>query len=264
MKRKFAITAFVLCLVMALCIIQYGYMNLVKQVNTWSNDNYDDKDKECCVKKDVYLTFDDGPSNKTTDKILDILKEKKVRATFFLVGSKIKGREDIIKRIYRQKSGIGLHTYSHVYNKIYRSNDTFIKEMQDTELELKNIIGKDPKIIRFPGGSSKKINKGLLKKIRKNHYKIFDWNITTEDGINNKVLPYKLYKEATKVNPKLSRYIILMHCAQENASTCKALPSIIDFYKKSGCNFKVINEKTEEYIFRTGYLKRHKKGIIKN
>lgn len=256
MKRKVNLIIFILCFVLGLCIIQYSYSDIIKQVD---NQNEPKHNENKHIEKDVYLTFDDGPSDKITERVLNILKEKHVKATFFLIGSKIKGREKIIRKICNQRNGVGLHTYSHKYNKIYRSNNTFIKEMKVTEKELASVIGKDTRIIRFPGGSSRRINKELLSKIRKNHFKIFDWNITTEDGINSKLSPYKLYKQATKTNPKLSRYIILMHCAQENGNTCKALPAIIDYYKKIGCNFKIINENTKEYIFRTGYLKRKAK-----
>ena len=63
--------------------------------------------------KIVYLTFDDGPTPKITEDILDVLQAKNVKATFFVVGKEIKGRENILKRIYEEGHGIGLHTYSH-------------------------------------------------------------------------------------------------------------------------------------------------------
>ena len=70
-------------------------------------------------KKIIYLTFDDGPSYKVTNKVLDILKEKEVQATFFLIGNQIKDKEDVVKRIYEEGNGIGLHTYTHNFKKIY-------------------------------------------------------------------------------------------------------------------------------------------------
>ena len=71
-------------------------------------------------KKIIYLTFDDGPSSKVTDGVLDVLKEKDVKATFFLIGNQIKDREDVVKRIHNEGHGIGLHTYNHKFKYVYR------------------------------------------------------------------------------------------------------------------------------------------------
>lgn len=67
--------------------------------------------------KIIYLTFDDGPSV-MTDKVLDVLKENDVKATFFIIGNKIKGQEAVVKRIYTEGHSIGLHTYTHTYKNI--------------------------------------------------------------------------------------------------------------------------------------------------
>ncbi|MGN0144917.1 MAG: polysaccharide deacetylase family protein, partial [Clostridium sp.] len=100
--------------------------------------------------KTIYLTFDDGPSYKVTNKVLDVLKENEVNATFFLIGNQIKGKEDVVKRIYNEGNGIGLHTYTHKINKIYSSDDAFMKEMIECRNEINRVIGISPNIIRFP------------------------------------------------------------------------------------------------------------------
>ena len=60
-------------------------------------------------KKIIYLTFDDGPSSKVTDGVLEVLKEKDVKATFFLIGNQIKDKEDVVKRIYNEGHGMRIH-----------------------------------------------------------------------------------------------------------------------------------------------------------
>lgn len=85
--------------------------------------------------KVIYLTFDDGPSS-ITYKVLDILKENNVKATFFLIGNQIKGYENIVNRINEEEYGIGLHTYTHNFKAIYASKKSFIKEMLDTRDEI--------------------------------------------------------------------------------------------------------------------------------
>lgn len=77
------------------------------------------------MKKTVAVTFDDGPGAESTMMLLDGLKERNVRATFFLVGENIKGHEDIVKRMHDEGHIIGNHTYTHVIlTKIPQEKDT--------------------------------------------------------------------------------------------------------------------------------------------
>ena len=91
-------------------------------------------------KKIIYLTFDDGPSI-ITDKVLDILKENNVKATFFIIGNQINGFENVIKRINNDGHSIGLHTYTHKFKRIYSSRDAFIKEMLECRSEINKLTG---------------------------------------------------------------------------------------------------------------------------
>lgn len=75
--------------------------------------------------KVVYLTFDDGPNEKNTERILDILKEYDIKATFFTLGSNIDKNPKITKRIYEEGHTVGCHSYSHVYDSIYANQDSF-------------------------------------------------------------------------------------------------------------------------------------------
>jgi peptidoglycan/xylan/chitin deacetylase (PgdA/CDA1 family) len=198
----------------------------------------------------VYLTFDDGPSTIVTNKILDILKAENIKATFFIVGNKIEGREDVLKRIYAEGHTIGLHTYSHKYKQIYSSENAFIEEMNKTSEEIKKIINIEPKAIRFPSGSKKHLTPSLLEELHNHSYKIYDWNLSLSDGIDYNTSPVKLYKEATSkcVNPNI--IFLLAHCDQPNKNTCDALPNIIKYYKDLGYEFQPINNDTPEYHFR--------------
>jgi peptidoglycan/xylan/chitin deacetylase (PgdA/CDA1 family) len=200
--------------------------------------------------KTIYLTFDDGPSFIVTDKILDILKEKDVKGTFFIVGYKIENKEHILKRIYREGHSIGLHSYTHEFKKVYANNKNLINEMEKTANAISEVIGISPKIIRFPGGSKPHLNKALLDKLHDKNYKIFDWNACISDGIDYHVSSDTLYCESKRIIGKGSRVILLMHCDQMNMNTCKALPQIINFYKSEGFEFKAIEENTPELYFR--------------
>lgn len=202
--------------------------------------------------KVVYLTFDDGPTPKITEEILDILKAHNVKATFFIVGKEIKGREAILKRIYEEGHGIGLHTYSHNFKKIYQSADAFIAEM-DQDLEAINeTLGTtlDIKAIRFPGGSAGRLNQKWLDALNQKGYQIYDWNVDLQDGVKGNLSPSEFVRNATKSLDKSSRKIILAHCNSNNHNTCCALPEIIKYYKEQGYTFKAIDNTTPPYYYR--------------
>ncbi|BCZ46696.1 polysaccharide deacetylase [Clostridium gelidum] len=202
-----------------------------------------------CGKK-VYLTFDDGPSCKITNEILDILDKNEVKATFFLIGNKIEGNEDVVKRMYDKGNSIGLHSYTHNFDKIYCNEDAFIQEMIDCRNEINKTIGISPNIIRFPGGSSSRFSEKGIKVIHDNHFKLYDWNLDTTDGFNPRLSPDTLYRKAIKGSEKMYAITLLMHCTDMNENTSKALPKIIEYYKSQGYEFATITEDTPELYSR--------------
>lgn len=202
------------------------------------------------LSKVVYLTFDDGPCFVITNKILDVLHQQDVRATFFVVGKEIKGKEEMLKRIHRNRHGIGLHTFTHNFKKIYRSQESFIQEMTETASLVNEILGITPTAIRFPGGSSGVLNAELLKKLHENKFKVYDWTVNIGDGINAKLSPERLVENAKKIKGNPNTVIILAHFNSNNKNTYKALPGIIKFYREQGYEFRSIDEKTPEYYYR--------------
>ena len=201
------------------------------------------------IKKIIYLTFDDGPSDTVTNRILDILKENDVNATFFVIGNQIDGLEDVVKRIHNEGHSIGLHTYTHKFKRIYSNKDVFIKEMIQSRDKVNDVVGISPNIIRFPGGSRGHLTKTYLDKLHSYNFRIYDWNMETVDGLNPKASPYKLYREATKHSEELSNIILLLHCDYMHKNTYKALPEIIKYYKDKDYEFKLITEDTLEFYF---------------
>lgn len=200
--------------------------------------------------KIIYLTFDDGPSKEVSEKILDILKSENIKATFFIIGYKVNGNEYILKRIKNEGHSIGLHTFTHDYNKIYKDPISLIDEMNQSADAIKSVLGYSSKIIRFPSGSKGHMNVALLEKLHSLGYKVFDWNICLSDGINHNTPVNILYNEGTKkcINP--NRIFLLAHCSGNNQNTCRALPKIIKYYKALGYKFMPITERTKEYHFK--------------
>lgn len=103
--------------------------------------------------KKAYLTFDDGPTKSATPKILDILKEEHVKATFFVVGKHVKENPEIVKREFEEGHFIANHGYNHNNETLYKNMDNFRNEIIMTDNEIAKAIGIDTycsHIFRFP------------------------------------------------------------------------------------------------------------------
>ena len=142
------------------------------------------KNKSKEKKKSRNLTFDDGPSSDITPQILDILDQKNVKATFFLVHFSDKNA-DLVKRENESGHTVALHGYSHTYSEVYQSADACLENFKKIQQQVYETIGKKPNVIRFPGGSSNTISKkyceGVMTEVTKR---------VLDDG-RIPVLPYK-------------------------------------------------------------------------
>ncbi|OOB77001.1 MAG: polysaccharide deacetylase [Epulopiscium sp. Nuni2H_MBin003] len=201
--------------------------------------------------KVVYLTFDDGPTKGVTEDILDELQRLNIKGTFFVVGKEIIDKEDILKRMYDEGHGIGLHTYTHNYNKVYSSVDTFVEEMKKTADFINEVLQQDANIkyIRFPGGSSGRLNQEFYDALKAQGYNIFDWNVNLEDGVKPNATVYELVENAKKSRDDVDRKIILAHCNLNNKNTVTAINGIYEYYTNQGYEFKAITNETLEYYY---------------
>ena len=92
--------------------------------------------------KKIFLTFDDGPGGKVTEEILNTLKENDVKATFFLIGELVEKHPDLVKRMNDEGHSIGVHTFTHERNKIYRNDASFLEENLKAQESIEKVIGK--------------------------------------------------------------------------------------------------------------------------
>lgn len=196
----------------------------------------------------IYLTFDDGPSS-ATSKILDILKENNVKATFFIVNYS-KWYEDVVKRIVDEGHTIALHSYTHNYKLIYSSEEAYFDDLLKLKSKVKETTGIDANIIRFPGGSSNtvsKFNKGimtrLVKKVKEEGFHYFDWNVDSKDAGGAKDSS-DVYNNVMNNLNKNRNNVVLMHDLGHNIKTINALTSIIKDSKSKGYTFSKITYDT--------------------
>lgn len=204
------------------------------------------KDQTAVAPKIAYLTFDDGPSE-LTPKVLDILKEYDVKATFFLIGEEITPeREDIVRRIVEEGHTIGLHTYTHDYTELYRSVDSFLSDYEKVFLRIYEVTGIKPTIFRFPGGSRNihagKICSEIAVEMERRGFCYYDWNVSAEDSVGTPTA----YSIRTNIFKDVYRYnepVLLMHDSLANKLTVTMLPEIIKALKESGYSFDTLENR---------------------
>lgn len=188
----------------------------------------------------AYLTFDDGPSI-NTEEILDILDYYNVKATFFVIYHK--DMADKYKAIVDRGHTIALHTYSHDYAKIYRSEKAFFNDLNRIDSYVYSVTGVHSKIIRFPGGSSNTVSRhysqDIMDKLKKSvparGYVYHDWNVDSEDAAHNNLDPDKLVENVKKNLTKYRKPDILMHdSGAGKRTTVEALPEMIEYIYAQG------------------------------
>ncbi|MDP4091472.1 MAG: polysaccharide deacetylase family protein [Bacillota bacterium] len=191
--------------------------------------------------KTAYLSFDDGPSANNTPRILDILDNYKIKATFFLIGQHAQANKDLVEREWSSGDMVYNHTYDHNVDFIYKDPKNLVEDLNECDTILKSLLpGYDKKVCRFPGGSK---NRPAVFKaaVAKAGYRYVDWNCLTRDAeVPNLSIDQQLgyIKQFSKNKKDL---IVLMHDDSGETTTPDALPRIIDYLKSCGYAFKTIN-----------------------
>ncbi len=194
--------------------------------------------------KVAYLTFDDGPTKTITPKILKILDDYDIKATFFVLGSMAEKNPQILKSIKSKGHSIGHHSYSHNYKYIYSNVSNFLGEINKTSKTFKNILGKDfnTSLLRFPGGSFEAYKQASKKIVISKGYKVYDWNALNGDSEYKNVPVNKLISRLKTTVRGQKELIVLMHDSSGKETTVKALPTIIEYLKGKGYTFEVLVE----------------------
>ena len=181
--------------------------------------------------KFIALTFDDGPSI-YTERIIELLKEYDVNATFFILGNKVEPYKDVLKKSLLYGNEIGNHSYNHKWL-IKLDDDEIIEQINKTQEIIKNNLGYTPTLFRPTYGS---LNESVKKDT---NLKIILWNVDTLDWKYKNV--NTIVSRATK-NLKDGN-IILMH--ETYKRSYEALKKIIPIIKEKGFTFVTISELEE-------------------
>ena len=200
----------------------------------------------------VYLTFDDGPGG-STRTILEILKRYDIKATFFVVGYTIPGREAVLRQIVEEGHHIGIHTYSHVYRDVYASIEAFLDDFARASDAIEEVTGIKPDIFRFPGGSINSYNESwgntIISEMLSRGYRYYDWNVGSGDAALESDAN-TIYEAVIRQVHASSYSVVLMHDGGGNRSTtAEALPIIIDRLLREGYHFDKLTNQVRPTVF---------------
>ena len=195
-------------------------------------------------KKRVFLTFDDGPSKSVTTAILDILKQENIKATFFVLGSRVELNPSVVKRAYDEGHYLASHGYSHVYSQIYANPQSVLDEYNKSLTAIRNALGEqeyNPHLFRFPGGYTggkyANIKQQAAQLLEQNGILNIDWNALTADSAGAETTE-EFIAELEKTVPKHNSIIVLMHDNGTKKATAEALPTIIQYFRERGFEFE--------------------------
>lgn len=203
----------------------------VDEVRSGQSD-IDDVDAETGEEeRKVYLTFDDGPSG-NTGEILDILAEYDVKATFFVVGKEEERYQPLYKRIVEEGHTLAMHSYSHKYNEIYQSKESFVEDLTKLQEFLYDTTGVWCRYCRFPGGSSNTVSKvdmhELIAYLEEQDMSYYDWNVSSGDASSAYISADAIVRNSTAKLQNFKEAIILLHDASDKDTTVEALPRLIE------------------------------------
>lgn len=187
--------------------------------------------------KVAYLTIDDGPSV-YTDKIVKILNDNDINASFFMVNGNMKEYPNSVKNALNNGNTIGFHSVSHDVNKLYVTDNSAKEEFDTCEKTFKDITGKTSKVVRLPFGSKPYTPQASYDNIINAGYNLWDWTLDTEDwkSTSDQIMDnVKTYANGDSI-------IVLIH---EREQTVAILAELIQYLKSEGYNFVKIDQNQE-------------------
>ena len=194
--------------------------------------------------KRAFLTFDDGPSTNTKD-ILDLLLQRNIKATFFVLGTQVERMPETVKRIYEEGHYIANHGYSHVYSSIYSSPEAVLDEFNKCNQLVANAIQLpeyNSHLFRFPGGyyggKYAEIKKQANEILKQNNIAHVDWNALTGDSEKQNPTKEYLMNNLQKTTQGKNSIVILMHDSQAKKVKVETLPEVIDYLQQQGYEFE--------------------------
>ncbi len=191
----------------------------------------------------IALTFDDGPWGKTTQDVLKILADSKVKATFFWIGSHLQRYPDVGRQVVQAGHAIANHTWSHGYKPV--SEEVAKSEIENTSYLIAKTTGVQTRLFRPPGGI---LDNGLVAYAQKKTYGTVMWNVDPQDTaakISADQITQRVLSQA-----KAGGIVLLHDGGGDRRATVTALPTIIRKLQAQGFKFVTIPELLQASITR--------------
>lgn len=224
---------------MPACLIETGFLSNAAERRKLNLAEYQQQIADGIVQgvlyyfhpKTMYLTFDDGPSEENTRKVLEILRERNIKATFFLVGENVRQHPEVARQIVEEGHTIGIHCNRHVYDEIYESVEAYLADFQEAYDAVYEVTGAEVKLFRFPGGSinayNKEVYEDIIAEMTERGFVYFDWNGSLEDAVS-KSTPEQLVRNAVESTLGRKKVVMLAHDIVSNTVSC--LEQLIDSF----------------------------------
>ncbi len=215
----------------------------------------DATDESASVTKDkvVYLTFDDGPSQRTLE-ILDILDKYDIKATFFMSGGKSDETAEIMREVAQRGHTLAVHSLSHKYDEVYESVESWLEDFNNTYMSIYDATGVRPQLYRFPGGSVNNYNSHIVEQIiaecTRRGFVYHDWNVSGEDATKSATWS-SIYDNVVSgtLNSSSSRAIVLLHDNKDKSNTVNTLDDIIHELRDNDYTFEALDNTIKPITF---------------
>lgn len=216
---------------MPACLIETGFLSNKAERELLADETYQQQIAAGIVRgidyyfhpKTMYLTFDDGPSAENTDRILDILKERNIKATFFLIGEYVRCYPEVARRIVEEGHSIGIHCDCHDYEPLYASVDSYLADFEKARQTVYEVTGVETNLFRFPGGSvnsyNEKVRDDIIEAMTERGYIYYDWNASIEDAVKDPD-PKKLVQNGVETTLGRKKVIMLAHDRVYSTGLC--------------------------------------------
>lgn len=196
-------------------------------------------------RKIAFLTFDDGPDPEVTPLLLDMLKEKQVKATFFLIGFKAMRYPDLVKRTIAEGHAVGNHTWDHDTSQIYRTPEAFAESVEKASYAIWEAAGVWPTIVRPPNGSAAGMHAAHFWIMELLGYTVHDYNADYGEWRMPANASAEQFLESIKDYAKYRNYMnILSHDVKSHKEIVRATGIIIDYLRSKGYEFGVLGPDT--------------------
>ncbi|MCM1044230.1 MAG: N-acetylmuramoyl-L-alanine amidase [Candidatus Gastranaerophilales bacterium] len=207
---------------MPACLVETGFLSNPSERAELEDKAYQDKIASGIADaielyffpKTMYLTFDDGPSAENTVAVLDILKERGISATFFVIGQSVRNHPEVAQRIVVEGHTIGIHCNNHAYEELYASADSYMEDFWEAYEAVYEVTGVEAKLFRFPGGSINSFNgdvyEEIVERMTEEGFIYYDWNASLEDAVK-KADPEELVENGVSSTLSRKRVIMLAH-----------------------------------------------------